>query len=245
MQDGSTPQYSRVHVPLTSPIFRLMIRQGKMFKISFYSKSKVGLLQTLSGLFQLVQFIKCWHIFLELNSKRLEKKKKKVVVLCSRLDYELSPIFPQGWQSEGNANARATHPTRESRDAVDLFSRGVILTRARVSLALLSLRTNGGNSQSSSRPQQNVKLGTFTLQSCSDYKETKKRNARAKLLFYRSKPVILLPFSLASPSLLLQLPIAHAFPKQGVDWEFPTTKHDRTSFRLSPRHYKGTWQSSL
>ena len=64
-----------------------------MFKISFYSKSKVGLLQTLSGLFQLDQFVKCWHIFLELNSKRMEKKKKKVVVLCSRLDYELTPFF--------------------------------------------------------------------------------------------------------------------------------------------------------
>ena len=36
-------------------------------------------------------------------------------------------------------------PTREKRDAVGgLFLRGVIFTRARVSLALLSLRTNGG-----------------------------------------------------------------------------------------------------
>ena len=144
MQDGSTPQYSRVHVPLTSPIFRLMIRQGKMFEISFHSKSKVGLLQTLSGLFQLVQFIKCWHIFLELNSKRLYKKKKKVIALCSRLDCKLSPIFPQGYQSERNASARANPPTRERRDAVGLFSRGVIFTRARLSLAQLSLRTNGG-----------------------------------------------------------------------------------------------------
>ena len=35
---------------------------------------------------------------------------------------------------------------------------------------------------------------------------TKKRDARAKLLFYRSKPVAFLPFSLTSPSSLLKLP---------------------------------------
>ena len=34
-------------------------------------KSEVALLQTLSRLFHLVQFIKCWHLFKELNSKRL------------------------------------------------------------------------------------------------------------------------------------------------------------------------------
>ena len=63
-------------------------------------------------LFQLVQFVKCWQIFLELNSKKtvskFRKRKKKVVVLCSR-------------------------------------------------------------------PGQNVKLGSFTLQSCSDGKEMFKR----------------------------------------------------------------------
>ena len=35
---------------------------------------------------------------------------------------------------------------------------------------------------------------------------TKKRDARAKLLFYRSKPVAFLPFSNTSPSSLLKLP---------------------------------------
>ena len=34
-------------------------------------KSEFALLQTLSRLFQLVQFVECWQIFLELNSKRL------------------------------------------------------------------------------------------------------------------------------------------------------------------------------
>ena len=39
------------------------------------------------ALFHLVYFVKCWQIFLELNAKGLyqsSKKKKKVVVLCSR-----------------------------------------------------------------------------------------------------------------------------------------------------------------
>ena len=34
-------------------------------------KSEVALLQTLSRLIHLVQFVKCWKLFLELNSKRL------------------------------------------------------------------------------------------------------------------------------------------------------------------------------
>ena len=36
---------------------------------------------------------------------------------------------------------------------------------------------------------------------------TKKRDARAKLLFCQSKPIAFLPFSLPSPSLLLKLPV--------------------------------------
>ena len=60
------------------------------------------------------------------------------------------PIFPQGY-SERNASARENHPTRERRHAaiflshrhVSPFSRGMIFTSARVSLALLSLTKNG------------------------------------------------------------------------------------------------------
>ena len=40
-------------------------------------KSEFALLQTLSRLFQLVQFVKCWQIFLELNSKRLYQRSGK------------------------------------------------------------------------------------------------------------------------------------------------------------------------
>ena len=50
-------------------------------------KSEFAPLQTLSCLFHLVYFVKCWQMFLELNSKRLYQssgKEKKVVVLCSR-----------------------------------------------------------------------------------------------------------------------------------------------------------------
>ena len=45
-------------------------------------KSEFALLQTLSRLFQLVQFVKCWQIFLELNSKRLSKFRKRKRSRC-------------------------------------------------------------------------------------------------------------------------------------------------------------------
>ena len=50
-------------------------------------KSEFSPFQTLSRLFHLVYFVKCWLMFLELNSKGLYQswgKEKKVVVLCSR-----------------------------------------------------------------------------------------------------------------------------------------------------------------
>ena len=40
-------------------------------------KSEVALLQTLSHLFHVVQSVKCWHFFLELNSKRLYRNSGK------------------------------------------------------------------------------------------------------------------------------------------------------------------------
>ena len=40
-------------------------------------KSEFALLQTLPRLFQLVQFVKCWQIFLELNSNRLYQSSGK------------------------------------------------------------------------------------------------------------------------------------------------------------------------
>ena len=51
-------------------------------------KREFALLQNLSRLFHLVYFVKCWQMFLELNSKGLYQssgKEKKVVFLCSRL----------------------------------------------------------------------------------------------------------------------------------------------------------------
>ena len=41
------------------------------------TKSESALLQTLSRLFQLVQFAKCWEIFRQLNSKRLYRSSGK------------------------------------------------------------------------------------------------------------------------------------------------------------------------
>ena len=40
-------------------------------------KSEFALPQTLSRFFQLVQFVKCWQIVLELNSKRLQSSGKE------------------------------------------------------------------------------------------------------------------------------------------------------------------------
>ena len=40
-------------------------------------KGEFALLQTLSPLFQLIQFVKCWHVFLDLNSKRLYQSSGK------------------------------------------------------------------------------------------------------------------------------------------------------------------------
>ena len=56
---------------------------------------KFARLQTLSRLFQLVQFVKCWQIFLELNSKRLyqssgSQRKRKSLFL----------VFPSSTQRE-------------------------------------------------------------------------------------------------------------------------------------------------
>ena len=47
-------------------------------------KSAFALLQTLSRLFHLVQFVKCWQLFLELNSVRLSKFRKRKSKSCSR-----------------------------------------------------------------------------------------------------------------------------------------------------------------
>ena len=55
------------------------------------------------------------------------------------------PHFSSGIVERVKRSARENHPTREKRLAVcHLFSRGVIFTPAHVSLALLSLRKNGG-----------------------------------------------------------------------------------------------------
>ena len=57
-------------------------------------KSEFALLQTLSHIFHLVQFIKCWQIFLELNSKRLyrssgKEKESRCLVFTSSTKREI------------------------------------------------------------------------------------------------------------------------------------------------------------
>ena len=99
-------------------------------------KSEVALLQTLLRLFHRVKFVKCWHFFLELNSKRMY---------------------------------RSTGKERESRCLVFTFSTFPRRSRA------------------------------VTAKKC-----TKKRDARAKLLFCQSKSIAFLPFSLPLPSTFLR-----------------------------------------
>ena len=57
-------------------------------------KSEVALLQTLSRLFHLIQFVKCWQLFLKLNSKRLHRslgkeKESRSVVFTSSTEREI------------------------------------------------------------------------------------------------------------------------------------------------------------
>ena len=61
-------------------------------------KSEFALLQTLSILFQLVQFVKCWHFFLELNSKRLyrssgKEKESRCLVFTSSTKREIRHFY--------------------------------------------------------------------------------------------------------------------------------------------------------
>ena len=60
------------------------LKQQRRWRLEkHHLKSEFTLLQSLSRLFHLVSFDKCWQYFLELNIK-VQEKKKKVVVLCSR-----------------------------------------------------------------------------------------------------------------------------------------------------------------
>ena len=74
-------------------------------------KSEIALLQTLSRLSHLVQFIKYWQFSLELNSKRLYqrsgKEKETVVVLSSRLPQNVKlGIFTSESCSDFNGNVQ-------------------------------------------------------------------------------------------------------------------------------------------
>ena len=130
---------------MNTSVIRELKQQRRGWQRKRHFTREYALLQTLSSLFHLVQFVKCLQIFLELIMKdciEIEEKNEKVSRLCSR-------------------------------------------------------------------PPQNVKLGTFTWYSrvVTAKKCTRKRDARAKLLFCRSKPTAFLPFSLPSPLSLLKLPI--------------------------------------
>ena len=57
----------------TETLGSLSNNDGDDYEKDTLTKSEVALIQTLSRLFHLVQFVKCWQLFLELNSKRLQR----------------------------------------------------------------------------------------------------------------------------------------------------------------------------
>ena len=68
-------------------IIRKLKQQRRRRLQKRHLKGEFAPLQTLSRSFHLVYFVKCWQMFLELNSKGLYQssgKEKKVFVLCSR-----------------------------------------------------------------------------------------------------------------------------------------------------------------
>ena len=69
-------------------------------------------------------------------------------IWCLSLDYEQSPFSSGIVERPKRERARKSPHTSSLPAACRLFSRGVIFTRARVSLALLSLRKTGDYSQS-------------------------------------------------------------------------------------------------
>ena len=63
-----------------------------------YLKSEFGLLPTLSRLFHLVQFVKCWQFLLDMNSKRLyrsrgKEQESRCLVLTSSTKPEIRQFY--------------------------------------------------------------------------------------------------------------------------------------------------------
>ena len=142
-----------------------------------------ALLQT-KGIFHLVQFVKCWRIFLELNSKGLYQSSEKekeghCIVFTSSTKSEIRQfhvVVVQKWP----ANRRRISGRRFSPFFLCYFSDG-----------------------EKRRPEIRLRFAGYaeTAKKC-----TKKRDARANLLFCQSKPIAFLPFSLRSPLSLPKLP---------------------------------------
>ena len=118
-------------------------------------KSEVAVLQTLSRLFHLVQFVKCWQFFLDLNSKTLikvQEKKKQVVVLCSRPPQDVKLRISRGSRAVAAKKCTKKRDAREKcqskpirstlgsnlSSASDVFSRGVNVSVAKYRLFSLA-----------------------------------------------------------------------------------------------------------
>ena len=116
----------------------------------------MALLQTLSRLFHLVQFVKCWQFFLELNSKRL------ILV---------SSVFVSLDQRSKTATAHLAKPARAVRDEESRY--GIVKDCIKVQEKKKEVVVLG------SSPPKNVKLGIFRRsRAMTAKKSTKKRDAR-------------------------------------------------------------------
>ena len=87
--------------PLQSPsrlLFMDLKQQQRPQLRRPHLKSEVALLQTLSRLFHVVHFVKCWHFFLHLISKRLSKfrkrKESRCLVFTSSTKREIRQFHP-------------------------------------------------------------------------------------------------------------------------------------------------------
>ena len=69
-------------LPSASLDLKVAIREKRRRLRKRHLKSEFAQLQTLSGSFHLVQFVKCWQIFLELNSKRLYQSSRREKESC-------------------------------------------------------------------------------------------------------------------------------------------------------------------
>ena len=97
--------YQNYHIS----VIKVKVGIPESFRVGWYPATKLGrvtlrsefaLLQTLSRLFHLVYFVKCWQMLLELNSKLLHQSSGKERESCC-------PLFPSSTKRETEARGNS------------------------------------------------------------------------------------------------------------------------------------------